>query len=116
MYGKHHSKETRDKIRINHTGKTWEEIHGKEKAKILRENQRLLMLNGLSRRLNTPERIEELRKYMLNGGAVRALRGLKNPSKPEVLLREMVKKLYPNCEFQHGILNFAVDVVIPDKK
>jgi very-short-patch-repair endonuclease len=44
------------------------------------------------------------------------LKAQKNPSKPEVMLRDMVKELYPSCEFQFGILNYAIDVAIPEYK
>ena len=40
------------------------------------------------------------------------IKAIKNPSKPEIMLREIIQTLYPNCEFQYGILNYAVDVAI----
>lgn len=116
MYGKHHSEETKNKIRSDHTGKTWEGIFGKEKAKILKERQRFRMLNGQALMMNTPERIEQIRKYMLNGGAIKALKGVKNPSKPEIMLREIVQILYPRCEFQHPVFNYALDIALLNEK
>jgi len=116
MFGKHHSENTKNKIRIDHKGKTWEEIHGKLKAKILKEQQKFRMLNGQAKMMNTKDHIEKIRKNMLNGGAIKALKGVKNPSKPEVMLRDMVKELYTNCEFQFKVFNYSLDVALPDKK
>jgi len=59
---------------------------------------------------------EKIRNKCLNGHAIVMLKAQKNPSKPEVMLRDMVKELYPSCEFQFGILNYAIDVAIPEYK
>jgi very-short-patch-repair endonuclease len=41
---------------------------------------------------------------------------IKNPSKPEIKLRDIVKELYPTCEFQYQIFNYSLDVAIPEYK
>lgn len=56
------------------------------------------------------------RNMMLNGGAARIIKFITNPSKPEVMLRDIVKELYPNCEFQYQVFNYALDVAIPEYK
>ena len=53
---------------------------------------------------------------MLNGKAIYLNRFIKNPSKLEVKLRELIKILYSNCEFQYPVLNYSLDVALPDKK
>jgi very-short-patch-repair endonuclease len=126
MFGKKHNIESKQKMRFKKIGFVpWNKgkkglQHQSEKEK---ERCRQFMLNGHSAYMNSkpkPKRGQETkekhRKYMLNGGAVKALKGVKNPSKPEVLLRELVKNLYPECEFQYPILNYSLDVAIPDKK
>ncbi len=65
---------------------------------------------------NSKEFRKKRRQNMLNGGAIKALKGIKKISKPEIKLRDMVKELYPDCEFQYGIFNYSVDIAIPDYK
>jgi very-short-patch-repair endonuclease len=87
------------------------------------------MLNGKSTYLNSiprnPEKMKNLwpderrenqRQIMLNGGATKALKGIKKISKQEKKLGEMVKELYPMCEFQHPVFNYALDVALTDYK
>jgi len=56
------------------------------------------------------------RQRMLNGGAVKAIKGIKNPSKEELKLIEIVeeicRELSLECESQYKILNYSVDVAI----
>lgn len=59
---------------------------------------------------------EKQRMRMLSGHAVYMNKCIKNPSKPEVMLREIVKELYPSCIFQYKLLNYALDVAIPEYK
>jgi len=125
-FGKHCSEKTKQKMRIKKIGFVpWNKgkkglQHQSEEEK---ERCRQFMLNGHSSYMNSKpkpkrghETREKHRKYMLNGGAVKALKGVKNPSKPEVLLRELVKKIYPECEFQYPVLNYSLDVAIPNQK
>ena len=62
------------------------------------------------------ENREKYRQFMLSGHAVYMNKCIKNPSKPELILREMIMELYPNCEFQYKVLNYALDVAIPEYK
>jgi len=59
---------------------------------------------------------ENYRERMLNGGAVHALRFMKKISKPEIELREIIKDMYNNCQFQYPVLNYALDIAIPEYK
>lgn len=62
------------------------------------------------------ENKEKQRQKMLNGKAAYMNKFIKNPSKPEVILREMVKQLYPNCEPQYKVFNYSIDIVVPEHK
>ncbi len=66
--------------------------------------------------IHTIEFKEERRKKCLDGHSIYMNKCIKNPSKPEVKLREMVKELYPSCEFQYQVLNYALDIAIPEYK
>jgi very-short-patch-repair endonuclease len=71
------------------------------------------LLKSLSK--NEKER-ERKRQYMLSGGSSHAASFIKNPSKQEVKLRNLVQKFFPTCRDTYQILNYLVDVVIPEKK
>jgi hypothetical protein len=89
-------KDTYDKISRKLKGRNYESLYGKEKAKQLKElKRRLILREGF---------IGYLHSF------------IKNPSKPELKLREVVKELYPNCIFSYGILHYAVDIALIDKK
>lgn len=79
------------------------------------ETKRKISLTSTGRIFSFESR-EKQRKYMLNGGAVIALKGMKNPSREEITLREMVKELYSNCEFQHPVFNYSLDVALVEYK
>jgi very-short-patch-repair endonuclease len=124
MFGKHHSENTKNKIRIDHKGKTWEEIHGKLKAKILKEQQKFRMLNGQAKMMNSiprdPIKIlnasEKTRQRLLNGDALKMIKAIKKISNEEIKLRNLVKELYPDCEFQYPILTYSLDVALVKEK
>jgi len=52
---------------------------------------------------------------MLNGGAARANSFVQNPSKSQVLLFEKVRKIYPDAVLNYPVLNFSIDVAIPQE-
>ena len=60
----------------------------------------------------SPDRIEQMRKV----GLIQIRNMLKNSknSKAEIKLTEIVKELYPNSCRQHRILNYFVDIAIPE--
>jgi len=116
MFGKHHSEESKNKNRINNLGK----IHSEEWI----ENHKKRMLNGQADLMNkSPRDSEKLKKLyentkqrMLNGGASYALSFVKNPSKPEIMIRDMVLELYPNADPQHSIFNYSIDIALVEQK
>jgi len=59
---------------------------------------------------------EEIRQVMLNGRAIKMLKMVKKISKPEIALRNMIKELYSDCEFQYGVFNYALDIAIVKEK
>ena len=68
------------------------------------------------RHKNRPELSQKQREYMLNGGAAIASAGIKNPSKPQVEIFEMIKNLGYNTKLNHPCLNYSIDIAIPDLK
>jgi hypothetical protein len=71
-------------------GKTYLEIHGKEKAKKLIEDKKI-------------------------SGAIACSR-MTNPSIPQLKLFELTKELYPNTILNYSVSYFCIDVAIIDKK
>lgn len=64
----------------------------------------------------TNERRENLRKRMINGGHRHAAKFIKKISKEELTIGKLVKELYSNCEFQYPLLNYYLDIAIPEYK
>jgi len=130
------SEETKIKLREKMTGKKIHSIEHKEKLRErmlnggssycssfidkdkLRNKMRNLLLNGQSNYMNSfpVKGYKNHKEWMLNGGAIYMIKHIKNPSKLEIKLREMVKELYPTCEFQYQVLNYALDVAITEYK
>lgn len=105
--GKKHSEETKEKMSKSQIGRKHSE-----------ETKKKLSLKGKGRK-GTPcsDKCKEInRQKLLNGHAAYMNKFIKNPSKPEVKLREIIKELYPSCEFQYKIFNYAIDVTIPECK
>lgn len=71
-----------------------------------------------------PELSIKKRNYMLNGGALKARKGIKNPSKPQLKLFNMVNDLFPNSIINYDVIGtyndkkfqFEVDIVIKNRK
>jgi very-short-patch-repair endonuclease len=80
------SQETRIKISIANTGKKQSENH----KKIQRE------------------------RMIKNGSYIRKF--IKKISRPELNLRKLVQEIYSDCSFQYKVLNYEVDVALPDTK
>jgi len=91
---KHYSRRTR---KHPTRGKTYEEIHGLEKAnrlkKILSKKQTEIMNNGWAAYMNSC---------------------ITNPSKPQVMLYELVKQIFPGAILNYPLMNYSIDVAIPE--
>jgi very-short-patch-repair endonuclease len=85
--GKHHTEESKKKI--------GEKSKGKKHSEEFKEKQR---------------------QRLLNGQAVMMNKCITKLSKPELKLREIVKLLYPNCEFQYKVFNYSLDIALIEKK
>jgi len=44
------------------------------------------------------------------------LKKIQSPSKPQIELFKIVKKIFPNAELNYPMLNYLLDIAIPDKK
>lgn len=66
--------------------------------------------------IHTLENKERLRQKCLNGHASYMNKFIKNPSNDEIKLRNIVKELYPNCEFQFKVFNYSLDIAIMEYK
>ena len=123
LTGKKFTKKRKHNLSVSHIGqKAWNKgkpgCFSKESRKKMSETQKRLRKdpNSYWNSEKFEKEKERIRVEMLNGKAIKMLKAQKNPSKPEIMLREMVQELYPKCEFQHGVLNFAVDVAITEHK
>jgi len=79
-------------------GKTYDEIHGKDKAaklrKILSKKQTEIMNNGWAAHMNS---------------------FIKNPSKPQVKLFKICKSIFPETILNYKCLNYSIDIAIIDE-
>jgi very-short-patch-repair endonuclease len=65
---------------------------------------------------NTEEFKQELRENCLNGHAAKMNKYIKNASPLEIKLREIILELYPCADPQHQVLNYSIDIAIPEYK
>jgi len=100
MFGKKHSEET--------------------KRKISERVDRLGEKNGMFAKKHTDSTKHKIgvksRERMLNGLAAYANSFIKSPSKPQVLLFNLVKEINKTARLNYPILNYSADIAILDKK
>jgi len=53
---------------------------------------------------------------MLNGQSAYLNSFIKNPSKPQVELFNLIKEIYPTAILNYPIMNYSIDIVIPELK
>jgi len=58
---------------------------------------------------------KRMTKRMLNGQAAYMCSFIKNPSKPQVELFDLVKRIYPQAILNYPSLNRSIDIAIPNK-
>jgi len=89
----------------------------KERSKNQCLNGHSILMNSIPR---DPEKLkkETIRKrnQLLNGQALKMIKAIKKISKPETKLRDMIRILYPECEYQYPVFRYSLDVAIPKYK
>jgi very-short-patch-repair endonuclease len=84
------------------------------------ETKHLMSLSRKGKLVHTQESKnkigESARIRMINGGFDKAHKAIKKISKQEKEIREMVTKIYPTCIFQYKVLNYFLDIAIPEYK
>jgi very-short-patch-repair endonuclease len=115
LYGKPCS-ETRRK-KISEANKEW----NKNNAPIwlgrkhTEESKKKIGLTSLGRKHDKDFK-ERWRQRCLDGHSQTMNKAIKKISRQEIKLRNIVKELYPDCQFQYSIFNYSLDVVIPQYK
>lgn len=138
--GKVLSKETRKKMAEAHSGEK-NHMYGKigednpnfgsKRSKEFRENisriTKKYFIDSNNRKKHSeitkkswkksPNRKKKLKELMTNGGSAYICSFIKNPSKPQVELFELVKSIFPTAVLNYPIYetNNSIDIVIPDK-
>ena len=121
-FGRIFSEETRKKISIGRSGiypssETREKMRKSQKNRWTEEEKKKhrIVLKEIA---NRPEVKEKLRTRMLNGEASRINSFVKNPSKPQVELFNLVKKLCYCAELNYPVIevNRCIDIAIPFHK
>lgn len=115
------SEDTKKKISNSKKGKLHTEAHKRKNREshlgiklppFTDEHRRNMGFARIGKKIHSEEWKEKHRQFMLQGGAIIALKGNKNPSKPEVKLRDMVREIDSNCEFQYPVFNYALDIAL----
>ena len=66
--------------------------------------------------LQSTEHRRKNKENMLNGGALKALKGNLRISKPQIKLYRLVRKEYPTAQLEFGVFNKSLDIAIPELK
>lgn len=120
--GKTTSDITKKKLSKSLKGISFEQHHGKEKSIILKRQISERMKSEVGKHVRScPKdslklqiKAEKQKQKMLNGGSQYIRKFIKSPSKPELKLREVVAKIYPNYKYSYDILNYEVDIALPE--
>jgi len=133
MWGKTHSEETRKKMSESLKGEKnpfWGKTHSEKSIKKISESKKGEKLPPRSAEfrkkmslINKGKKLSEetkqkLRERMLNGGSTHSNSFIKNPSKPQIELFELTKKLYSEAKLNYPVFEFnrSIDVCIPHFK
>jgi len=82
------------------------------------KNKKEWMLNGGASYLNScpVKGFKNHKEWLLNGGHSYISSFIKKISKDEIKLRNLVQELYLNCIPQYKILNYEIDIALPEYK
>jgi hypothetical protein len=89
-----------------------------------KEYKKMISDRSIKMYKENPQLKEKQKKYMLNGGALKARKGIKSPSKPQMKLFSMVKEIFNDSIISYDIcgtidskkFQFEVDIAIPKYK
>ena len=89
-----------------------------EKMKIKSEKSRKRMINGGAKYMHSfpVMGFKNNEEWMKNTKGKYLRSFIKKTSKDELTLRNLVKSLYPNCIFQYTVINYDLDVALPEYK
>ena len=110
FYGKKHNKETLRKMSLKQEGQNhpmYGKKHKEESKNKIRKSCRIIW---------NDEMRNKQRQRMLNGQAAYCNTFINNPSKPQIELFKIIKEMYPNSKLNFQILNYSIDIVIPEFK
>lgn len=113
LYGIKLSEELRRKMSIIRKGRPskFKGVKGRYTKETIEK-----MRSGSIGKKHTEEFKENVRKRMLNGQSSYMNSKVKNPSKPQLLLFEIVKQLFPSAIINFPFLNYCLDIAIPEIK
>jgi hypothetical protein len=60
--------------------------------------------------------LEKVLAYIRNGGAAYANSFVKNPSRPQIKLFNLVRSIYSDAVLNYPCMNYSIDVAIPSRK
>jgi len=115
FFGKTHTEEVRKIFSENKLGKTYIEMYGEEKTKKINKKKEETWLKtiGETSPFKTTKYRENMKEFMLNGGAAHALSFVRNPSKPQIELFNLISEVCPYPIMNYPCLNKSIDIAIP---
>lgn len=97
MFGKKQSEKAKEKMRKPHKASS-EDFKKKQKARW------------------TIEEREKVSKRMKSWQSLYMSKRIKNPSNEEIKLRNIIKEIYPQSEHTYPVLNYQLDIALPEYK
>jgi very-short-patch-repair endonuclease len=87
---------------------------GKKRSPLSKETKLKISIKNTGKKRTKEFKLLQKEKMLKNGHEIRKC--IKKISNTEIKLREIVKKLYSNCEFQYSVLTYDLDVALVDYK
>jgi very-short-patch-repair endonuclease len=87
---------------------------GKKRGPLSSETKLKISIGNTGKKRTDEFKKLQREKMLKNGNQIR--KHIKKISNEEIKLRNMVKELYPNCEFQYGVFNYDLDVALVEEK
>lgn len=80
------------------------------------ESRLKISKNNKGKHKNTEEFKQRMREKLLNGQSLIMIKSIKKISKEELKLKSLVDKLYNRVIPQYRVLNYSIDIAIPEHK